>query len=177
MISKMKESIEQPLLQLAAVATDTLRRGKKIVLLGNGGSAADCQHIAAELVGRFQRQRRALPAIALTTDTSILTAVGNDFGIEAIFVRQVEALVQEKDLVIALSTSGSSPNVLLAVEAARAKQAITAGLTGAKGGALAELCDLAIQAPSDVAARIQEAHILIGHILCELIEKEFADGR
>lgn len=148
--------------------------GGKVVLFGNGGSAADAQHIAGELVGRFMRERRALPAIALTTNTSTLTAMANDCGYETVFSRQVEALVNEKDVVIGISTSGNSPNVIEAIKAAKTKGARTIGLTGRSGGRLAEAADLVLAVPSDSTPRIQEAHITIGHIVCELVEKELA---
>lgn len=149
---------------------DCLKSGGKILLMGNGGSAADSQHIAAEIVGRYLRERPGLPAIALTTDTSILTSVGNDYGFEHIFARQVEALCTPKDIVIGISTSGNSANVVAAIETAKRIGAYAAGLTGAGGGRLATLCDLTLAIPSDNTPRIQEAHILIGHILCELLE-------
>lgn len=148
------------------------RVGGKVVLFGNGGSAADAQHIAGELVGRFKLERRALPAVALTTNTSVLTAVANDYGYETTFSRQVEALVGEKDVVVGLSTSGNSPNVIEAIKAAKIKGAKTIGLTGGNGGQLAEEADLVIRVPSDSTPRIQEAHITIGHIVCELVERE-----
>jgi D-sedoheptulose 7-phosphate isomerase len=149
-----------------------LNSGNKILLMGNGGSAADCQHIAAEIVGRYKRERRGLPAIALTTDTSILTSVGNDYGFEYIFSRQVEALCAPNDVVIGLSTSGNSANVVAGIETAKLAGAYTVGLTGAGGGRLADLCDVTLAMPSSDTPRIQEAHILIGHILCELAEME-----
>jgi D-sedoheptulose 7-phosphate isomerase len=151
---------------------DCLNSGNKILLMGNGGSAADCQHIAAEIVGRYKRERRGLPAIALTTDTSILTSVGNDYGFEYIFSRQVEALCAPNDIVIGLSTSGNSANVVAGIQAAKQAGAYTVGLTGASGGRLADLCDVTLAMPSSDTPRIQEAHILIGHILCELAEAE-----
>jgi D-sedoheptulose 7-phosphate isomerase len=142
----------------------------KILLAGNGGSAADAQHLAAELVGRFKRERRGLPAIALTTDTSLLTAVANDYGYDQVFRRQVEALGRAGDVLIAISTSGNSPSVLEAVEAAAEQHLTTVALTGGTGGRLASRCDHAIVVPADDTARIQEAHILIGHVLCELVD-------
>jgi len=150
------------------------RAGGKVVLFGNGGSAADAQHIAGELVGKFKLERQALPAIALTTNTSILTAVANDYGYETVFSRQVEALVNEKDIAIGISTSGDSSNVIEAIKTAKKKGAKTIGLTGGSGGKLAEVADLALIVPSDSTPRIQEAHITIGHIVCELVEKELA---
>ena len=148
------------------------RTGGKVVLFGNGGSAADAQHIACELVGRFVLKRQAFPAIALTTNTSTLTAVANDYGYNAVFSRQVEALVNERDVVIGISTSGDSPNVVAAIEMAKTKGATTIGLIGGDGGKLAEVADLVLIVPSDSAPRIQEVHITIGHIICELVEKE-----
>jgi D-sedoheptulose 7-phosphate isomerase len=156
--------------QLAEQMRDALRRGGKVVWMGNGGSAADSQHLASELVGRFQLQRKGLASIALTTDSSILTSLGNDFGFEQIFARQVEALCQPVDVVMGLSTSGNSRNVLAAIREARAMGAYTACLLGGNGGLLASECDLALVVPSDDTPRIQEAHILIGHILCGLVE-------
>ena len=150
------------------------KAGGKVVLFGNGGSAADAQHIASELVGQFMLKRQAFPAIALTTNTSILTAVANDYGYETVFSRQIEALVTEKDIVIGVSTSGNSPNVVEAIETAKVRGAKTIGLTGGNGGKLAQVADLALTVPSNVTPRIQEAHITIGHILCELVEKKLA---
>jgi len=150
------------------------KTGGKVVLFGNGGSAADAQHIAGELVGRFMLKRQAFPAISLTTNTSTLTAVANDYGYDAVFSRQVEALVNEKDVVIGISTSGNSPNVIEAIKLAKTKGAKTIGLTGGNGGRLAEVADLVLIMPSDITPRIQEAHITIGHIVCELVERELS---
>ncbi len=147
--------------------------GGRLFLLGNGGSAADAQHIAAELVGRFKRDRKALPAIALTTDSSILTAVTNDIGGEYIFARQIEALVTDCDVVWALSVSGRSPNVLRALEAARAIGAFSIGFTGRSGGQLEELCNLCFQADHDASDRVQEAHQLAYHLICDRIERHY----
>jgi D-sedoheptulose 7-phosphate isomerase len=158
----------------ARLLIEALDSGHKLLLCGNGGSAADSQHIAAELVGKLLVKRRALPAIALTTDTSALTALGNDFGFETVFQRQVEALGQPGDVLIGISTSGNSPNVLEAVKLARKMSLKTVGLTGRGGGALAGAVDQALTVPSDNTQRIQESHIMIGHILCELIEAHFA---
>ena len=142
--------------------------------MGNGGSAADCQHLAAEFVGRFTRERRALPSIALTVDTSILTAIGNDYGFDAVFSRQIEALANQGDVVIGISTSGNSPNVLNAMLVAKEKGCVTVAFTGETGGKLAPLCDLTLKIPSKVTARIQEMHILCGHILCDIAEEALA---
>ena len=148
------------------------KAGGKVVLFGNGGSAADAQHIAGELVGQFKLKRRALPALALTTNTSILTAIANDQGYDTVFSRQAEALVSDKDIVIGISTSGNSPNITRAILLSKSKGARTIGLTGAVDGRLAEVADLALTVPSDNTPRIQEAHITIGHIVCELVEQE-----
>lgn len=164
------------LIEMGMRLRSCLLAGGKILLLGNGGSAADCQHIAAEIVGRYKRERRGLPAIALTTDTSILTAVGNDYGFEHVFSRQVEALCTPKDVVIGLSTSGNSPNVLAAIHTARQIGAFTIGLTGGGGGKLAQCYDLSLVVASNDTPRIQEAHILVGHMLCDLIDAETLDS-
>ena len=155
-----------------ALLRDTLRQGNKVLICGNGGSAADAQHIAAELVGRYEQQRRAWPAIALTTDTSALTAISNDYGFEEVFARQVEALAIADDVLLALSTSGTSANVLKAIKKARELGCKTIALTGAGGDRLASLCDLAVVVPAARTARVQECHITIGHLWCELIEAE-----
>ena len=148
----------------------TFKSGRKILICVNGGSAADAQHIAAEFVGRFETERKALPAIALTTDTSALTALGNDYNFERVFARQVEALARRGDLLIALSTSGSSPNIVSAVMMAREIGCQTLGLTGAGGKKLAALCDECIMVPATRTPRIQEAHITIAHIWCEAVD-------
>ncbi|MCX8133979.1 MAG: SIS domain-containing protein [Roseococcus sp.] len=147
-----------------------LRGGGKLLLCGNGGSAADAQHWAGELVGRFHRDRRGLPAIALTTDSSVLTGIGNDYGYARVFARQVEALGAAGDVLIALSTSGNSANVLAALEAARARGLARIGFTGASGGAMAALCDICLRVPSTSTPRIQEGHEVLGHALCAAIE-------
>ncbi len=157
---------------LARLLSRTLRAGRKAVIFGNGGSAADAQHVATELVNRFEMERKALPVMALTTDTSMLTAVGNDYSFERIFARQVEALVEAGDVAIGLSTSGRSANVLKGLEAAREKGAVTVGFTGRAGGPLKDAVDLCYCAPSDRTARIQEAHITAWHIICYLVERE-----
>ena len=156
----------------AAQAVHCLRAGGKVLLCGNGGSASDSQHIAAELVGRFVADRTPLSAIALSTDTSALTAIANDYGYREVFARQVQALGRAGDCLIGISTSGNSDNVLAAVRTAKALGIRTIGLTGRGGGALAQECEIALVVPSDVTARIQEAHIFIGHVLCEQIETD-----
>jgi D-sedoheptulose 7-phosphate isomerase len=156
--------------QFAERAAAALAAGGKLVFFGNGGSAADAQHLAAELTVRLQRQRPGLAALALTTNTSILTAAANDFGFEQVFARQIESLVAAGDIVVALSTSGASPNVLRGAEAARKRGAWIVGMTGEAGGALASQVDLLLNVPSRDPQRIQEAHITIGHIVCSLVE-------
>lgn len=161
-----------PLLaQVAMVLIEAYQQGKKILLFGNGGSAADAQHIAAELVGKYYINRKPLPAEALTVNTSVLTAIGNDYAFEQIFARQVEALGNPGDVAIGISTSGNSPNVIEGVRAARRKGMVTVGLTGDDGGQLKNEVDYCICVPSKDTPRVQEAHILIGHIWCELIEQ------
>ena len=162
---------EEPIAQVAREICTAFESGNKIILYGNGGSAADAQHIACEWVGRFQRDRLPLPAIALTTDTSILTAVGNDFGFEQVFARQVRALGRKGDIAIAISTSGNSPNVLIATDVAREMGILTVGFTGGNGGKLGAKVHYHLNVPHDVSPRIQEVHIMLGHILCELTEE------
>lgn len=147
-----------------------MAQGKKLLLCGNGGSAADCQHIAGEFVNHFLIDRPALPAIALTTDTSVITAIGNDSSFEYIFARQIEALGKQGDILLAISTSGNSPDVLAALESARSKKMKTIGLTGASGGKMANLCDWLIRAPSTHTPLIQELHLACEHIYCELVD-------
>jgi len=160
----------------ASIIVDTVKRGAKLLICGNGGSAADAQHIAAEFVGRYETERRALPAIALTTDTSALTALANDYSFERVFARQVEALAAEGDCMIAISTSGNSPNVIAAVMTARAKGCRIIGMTGAKGKKLAALCDASLLVPSERTARIQEAHITVAHIWCEIVDETISQS-
>jgi len=149
-----------------------IKNGGKVLLMGNGGSAADSQHIAAEIVGRFKKELKGMPAIALTTDTSILTSVGNDYGYDYIFARQIEALCKPEDLVIGITTSGNSANVVNAMQAAKEIGATTVGLTGGTGGKLTAICDDNLIMPSNVTARVQEAHIFVGHCLCEILESD-----
>ncbi|MBA2378699.1 MAG: SIS domain-containing protein [Blastocatellia bacterium] len=157
--------------ECAEILLDTVRKGKKVLICGNGGSAADAQHIAAEFVGRYETERRALPAIALTTDTSAITALANDYSFERIFARQVEALANEGDCLIAISTSGSSPNVIAAVMTARGRGCRVIGMTGENGKKLASLSDACVMVPSGRTARIQEAHITVAHIWCEMVDE------
>ena len=185
----MKDNIEKSLLDSAKCIEDAvalseiieyaireiincLENGKKILIFGNGGSAADAQHIAAELVGRFKKERKAMPALALTVDSSSLTALGNDYGFDTIFERQVEALANKNDAVIGISTSGNSENIIRAVNKANSIGAFTIGLLGNDGGKLKDAVNLPIIIPSNDTARIQEVHITIGHIICEIIEED-----
>lgn len=168
----MNSEILEQIDRIAIVVKKALANGNKVMFCGNGGSAADSQHLAAEFVGRFQKERQGLPAIALTVDTSILTAVGNDYGYDKVFVRQVEALARPGDVLVGISTSGNSGNVVEAVELAKAKGVYCVGMTAAGGGKLKTLCDECIAVPVKVTARAQEMHILIGHILCELVDGE-----
>jgi len=153
--------------------TSVIKNGNKVLIAGNGGSAADAQHIAAELSGRFVKERRALPGIALTVDTSALTAIANDYGYNHVFSRQLEALAQPGDLFIGISTSGNSQGILNAFEAAKKLSCKTLGLSGRDGGKMTGMCDLNIVVPSQITARIQEMHILIGHILCKAVDELF----
>ena len=186
MSAAMREQIDDHLRVVQALTNDVpllermaqriiqcFEAGGKVCLLGNGGSAADAQHIAAELVGRFKKDRRALPAMALTTDTSILTAVANDLGAELCFVRQVEALVRKEDVVWALSVSGRSPNVIRALDTAQGIGATRIGFTGRGGAAMRELCDLCLVVEHEGSDRVQEAHELAYHLICDRIERHY----
>ncbi|MBI4471032.1 MAG: D-sedoheptulose 7-phosphate isomerase [Acidobacteria bacterium] len=163
-----KESI----IHVAETVAHGLRNGRKVLLFGNGGSAADAQHIAAEFVGRFIPDRIPLPALSLSTDTSALTALANDYGYEKVFARQIDALGSAGDTAIGISTSGNSPSVLLALDAARAKGLFTVGFTGESGGKMNGRCEVLFRVPSRTTPRIQETHIMLGHIICELIDRE-----
>jgi len=171
-IGQIKESLAGNIVEWASSLAGVLRAGGKLLVMGNGGSAADAQHLAAELVGRFLLERPALPAIALSTDTSILTAVGNDYGFDAVFSRQVEALARPGDMVLGISTSGHSRNVSRALAAARGRGCLTVGLLGKGGGEIAGTVDLSLTVPSSETPRIQEAHQLIIHLVCDLVERE-----
>ena len=172
---RVKQSFSEELLSRIALFAEksaaALRAGRKLVFFGNGGSAADAQHLAAELIVRLRNDRPGMAAIALTTNTSVLTAAGNDYGFEHIFARQVETLVSPGDVLVALSTSGASPNILRGVETGRTRGALLVAMTGETGGALAGKVDLLINVPARDSQRIQEAHITIGHIVCSLIEQ------
>lgn len=167
--SKLKAEIEL----IGYKCKNAIDNKNTIFFMGNGGSASDSQHLAAELVGRFYKERKGLPSIALTTDTSILTAVGNDYGYDEIFSRQIEALVKPNDIVIGITTSGNSSNIIKGIYKAKESGALTIGLTGNDGGQLIEICDHCLVISSSNTARIQEAHILIGHIICEIIEEGY----
>ena len=161
-----------PQIEKASVAIiDCLKKGNKVLFFGNGGSAADAQHLAAEIVGRYEKERKGYPSIALTTDTSILTAVGNDYGFDTIFTRQIEALGKPGDVAYAISTSGNSKNVLLAVKKAKSLGLVTIGITGKSGGELAKSVDISINVSDPKTARIQESHLMIGHIICERVDE------
>jgi D-sedoheptulose 7-phosphate isomerase len=165
-----EKTLEQ-IVEVAQRCIDALRSGNKIIFAGNGGSASDAQHIAAELVGRFEKDRPGLPAMSLTTNASQLTALSNDYGYDAVFSRQLQALGKDGDVFFGLSTSGNSANVLAAVEVAREQGLIVVGMTGESGGQLETLCDICLKVPSENTARVQESHITIGHILCAQIEQ------
>ena len=170
-ISRIQSDLLPDIEKCVHTLVESLNDGGKILVMGNGGSAADAQHLAAEFVGRFLLERKALPAIALTTDTSILTAVSNDYGYDQVFKRQVEALAQSGDVVIGISTSGNSENVEQAMKSAREKGCQTIGLLGRDGGRIAALCDVELTVPAQHTPHIQEAHLVIIHILCDLVEQ------
>jgi len=170
------ERLAERIAQAVEVLVAALKGGGAVYLFGNGGSAADAQHIAAELVGRFLAERRALNAHALTTDTSILTSIGNDYDLESVFVRQIAAAGRPGDVAVGLSTSGNSPNVVAALAKAREMSLKTIALTGEGGGRCAEIADVLLDVPETLTPRVQEAHVVIYHVLCELVEQAFADG-
>lgn len=172
-INKVIEMLLLPIENGCKLITETVLNGNKLLVAGNGGSASDAQHIAAEFTGRYVKERKPLAAIALSTDTSALTAISNDYGFENVFSRQVEALALPGDLFIGISTSGNSANVLKAFESAKQKGCKTLGLSGRDGGKMNSLCDLNLIVPSDITARIQEMHILIGHIFCKAVDDLF----
>lgn len=169
-LARCRASLQPAIITVGQVLMRSIQTGGKIMLCGNGGSAADAQHIAAELIGRFKKERRAFAALALTTDSSILTCIGNDYSFEDIFARQVAGMARAGDVLIGISTSGNSPNVLKAMSEAKRAACVTVALAGRGGGKLAPLCDHSIVVPSDETPRIQEMHIMIGHVLCELLE-------
>jgi phosphoheptose isomerase len=170
---RVRQGELQPILAAAGVIVASLRAGGKLLVFGNGGSAADAQHVAAELVGRFRHERGALSAVALTTDTSVLTSLANDYAFERVFARQIEALGRTGDVALAISTSGGSPNALAALTAARRLGLRTIALTGRDGGDLGRAAEVHINVPSDSTARVQEVHRTLLHVICELVESEF----
>ena len=170
-IGKMETSLQEA----ANLVVNTLKNGNKVLLCGNGGSAADAQHIAAELTGRYKSERRGLPAISLTTDTSALTAISNDYGYAKVFDRQVEALSNKGDLLIGISTSGNSDNIISALTTAKELGCSTLGLSGCNGGKMNKICDINLIVPSNDTPRIQEIHILLGHILCQIVDNAFEE--
>jgi len=172
-INNVIGSMENEIEKASQIIVDALKNGNKVLLCGNGGSAADAQHIAAELTGRYKTERRGLPGIALTTDTSALTAIGNDYGYDRVFDRQVESLANNGDVVIGISTSGNSKNVVSAIKLAQELGCQTVGLTGRDGGAMNDVCDVNLIVPSDNTPRIQEMHILFGHTICQIIDNNF----
>ena len=175
-VEAIENNLSGSIVLFVEAAVAALNDGRKLLIMGNGGSAADAQHFAAEIVGRFKMERRALPAIALTTDSSILTAIGNDYGYDAVFTRQVEAFAAVGDVVIGISTSGNSPNVHAALALAKERGCTTVALLGRDGGSIASLADLSIIVPSNDTPRIQEGHITIIHIVCDLLEKQLFAG-
>jgi len=176
-IDEIERSLAATVAAAVSLLEESFTKGNKLLVMGNGGSAADAQHFAAEIIGRFKLERPALPAIALTTDSSILTAVGNDYGFDAVFSRQVEGLAVNGDVVFGISTSGNSPNVKAALEKAKEKGCKTIALLGRDGGSIRELADIPLVVPSFDTPRIQEGHITIIHIICDLLEKRLFAGR
>ncbi len=172
---RVRDAESRPVLDAAAAIVEALKRGGKLLLFGNGGSAADAQHVAAELVGRFQHERAALAALALTTDTSVLTSIGNDYAYDRVFARQIEALARPGDVALGISTSGTSPNVVAALEAARALHLQTIALTGKDGGAIGRAAAIHVNVPSDVPARVQEVHRTLLHVICDIVERAFGE--
>jgi len=172
-INNVIGSMENDIEQASQIIVDALKNGNKILLCGNGGSAADAQHIAAELTGRYKTERRGLPGIALTTDTSALTAIGNDYGYDRVFDRQVESLANSGDVIIGISTSGNSKNVVSALKLGQELGCKTVGLTGRDGGNMNDVCNINLVVPSDNTPRIQEMHILFGHTICQIIDNNF----
>jgi phosphoheptose isomerase len=170
---RVRQASSTPLLDAAAAIVDALKRGGTLLIFGNGGSASDAQHAAAELVGRFERERPALAAVALTTDLSVITSVANDYGFERVFARQVEALGRAGDVAFGISTSGTSPSVVAALETARARGLQTVALTGRDGGAAGRAAGIHINVPSDSTARVQEVHRTMLHVICDIVERAF----
>jgi len=170
---QLKHELPSVVMQVSDIIADAINNNNKVILFGNGGSAADAQHIAAEFTGRFVKERRGLPAIALTTDTSALTAIGNDYGFDFIFSRQIESLANNGDILIGISTSGNSVNILKALEKGKELKCLTISLTGKNGGEIANISDLNINIKHSITARIQEMHILVGHLICSVIDSKY----
>jgi len=173
-INNVIGSMEKDIETASIIIVQALKNGNKVLLCGNGGSAADAQHIAAELTGRYKSERRGLPGIALTTDTSALTAIGNDYGYDRVFDRQVEALANKGDVIIGISTSGNSKNIVSALKLGQELGCQTVGLTGRDGGAMNDVCDINLIVPSDNTPRIQEMHILFGHTICQIVDNNLS---
>ncbi|MBN9293616.1 MAG: D-sedoheptulose 7-phosphate isomerase [Flavobacteriia bacterium] len=171
------EELLNTIAECSYILTEAFKRGNRVYLCGNGGSASDAQHIAAEFTGRFYTDRKALPAEALHCNTSYITAVANDYSYDVVYSRLVEGITNEGDILIGLSTSGNSGNIVKAVESAKEKGVITIGFTGQKGGKMREICDFLINVPSNDTPRIQESHILVGHIICQLVEESYFDQK
>ena len=174
-VTLFQQECSATIAKMGDITNDALRKGGKICFFGNGGSAADAQHLATEFTVRFTRNRKGLPALALTTDTSALTACANDFGFDKVFARQVEALCGKEDVVVGISTSGNSGNVVEALQFAKSEGIATFAFTGKSGGRCGELADVTLRVPSDVTARVQECHIIAGHLICDMAEIAFAD--
>ena len=171
--NQVKQELPKKIIQISEIIKNAINNKNKVILFGNGGSAADAQHIAAEFTGRFVKERRGLPAIALTTDTSALTAIGNDYGFEVVFSRQVEALANEGDILIGISTSGNSSNVIKALEKGKELGCVNMSLTGKDGGEIAKISNFNINIRHNVTARIQEMHIMVGHLICSALDSNF----
>lgn len=171
------EELLNTIAECSYILTEAFKRGNRVYLCGNGGSASDAQHIAAEFTGRFYTDRKALPAEALHCNTSYITAVANDYSYDVVYSRLVEGITNEGDILIGISTSGNSGNIVKAVESAKEKGVITIGFTGQKGGKMREICDFLINVPSNDTPRIQESHILVGHIICQLVEESYFDQK
>jgi D-sedoheptulose 7-phosphate isomerase len=172
-IQVVQNNMENSIVDASKIVVETLKNGNKVLICGNGGSAADAQHFAAELTGRYKTERRGLPGIALTTDTSALTAIGNDYGYDRVFDRQTEALASKGDLLIGISTSGNSKNIISALKLAKEMGCSTIGLSGRDGGAMNDICDINLVVPSDNTPRIQEMHILFIHTICQIVDDNF----
>lgn len=172
-LNDSKDELAEKIKEISIIVIEKLKKGNKLIFCGNGGSAADSQHVAAEIVGRFKKERKSLPAIAITTDTSIITAIGNDYGYENIFKRQIQAIANEGDIFFPISTSGNSLNIINAIDAAKKNGCLVIGFSGLSGGKMNNICDLMVNVKSNNTARIQEMHILIFHVICQLIDNSY----